>query len=108
LTVDVAAVYGENFSRLAALKAKLDPTNFFRHAMWDHEGAPSGKRQNGDGVGGLQYGAPPGSGGGVGREITEGEDEVPVPGDMFQLRKGDWDEEGKRKESGKGKAKDMS
>lgn len=35
----VAAVYGENYERLKALKHKVDPDNFFRHAMWPH---PSG------------------------------------------------------------------
>ncbi|WWC70851.1 uncharacterized protein I206_104803 [Kwoniella pini CBS 10737] len=30
----VAAVYGESFPRLRSLKKKIDPENFFCHAMW--------------------------------------------------------------------------
>lgn len=30
-------MYGENYERLKALKYKMDPTCFFRHAMWPHK-----------------------------------------------------------------------
>jgi len=46
---DVAAVYGEHFPRLGELKKVLDPTNFFRHAMWPRPDAPDDSRQEGAG-----------------------------------------------------------
>lgn len=45
----VRGVFGESFERLRALKEKLDPTNFFRHAMWPRPGGPDERRQLGEG-----------------------------------------------------------
>lgn len=41
-------MYGENYPRLARLKAKMDPTNFIRHAMWPRPGGPDDRRQVGE------------------------------------------------------------
>jgi hypothetical protein len=36
----VAGMYGENFARLAEVKSKFDPNNFFRHAVWPRQASP--------------------------------------------------------------------
>ncbi|WWC62688.1 uncharacterized protein I303_105285 [Kwoniella dejecticola CBS 10117] len=43
----VSAVYGENFPRLRRLKKRLDPDNFFCHAMWPQNESDE------DGINGL-------------------------------------------------------
>ena len=42
---DVAAVYGENFSRLERVKAMIDPEHTFKHSFWPRPGAPTEERQ---------------------------------------------------------------
>ncbi|OCF72836.1 hypothetical protein I204_06065 [Kwoniella mangroviensis CBS 8886] len=96
LSSSVSAVYGESFPRLRALKKKLDPTNFFCHAMW-----PQNESEE-DGINGL------------GEDIKEGKiegiqkEDIDKDGfmdeDELRERKKD-DLEGKEKEKDKGKGK---
>lgn len=42
-------MYGpDNFARLQAIKAVVDPDNFFRHAMWPNELGPKGGLVDGE------------------------------------------------------------
>ncbi len=41
-------MYGDNYSRLVALKAKMDPDHFFRNVMWPQKNSPDERRQLND------------------------------------------------------------
>lgn len=46
----VASVFGDNYERLVRLKNQLDPTHFFKHAMWPPNRAVEGSSQPQDGM----------------------------------------------------------
>ncbi|WVW84786.1 hypothetical protein I302_106821 [Kwoniella bestiolae CBS 10118] len=97
LSSSVSAVYGESFPRLRSLKKKLDPSNFFCHAMW-----PQTEFEE-DGIDGLGQDIKEGRIEGMQRGDVD-EDGFMDEGDLQKRRKDDLDGLTAGIDKGKGKA----